>query len=100
MLVLWDADGLPVKDIGERLFLDSGTLTPLLKRMEAAASSSARAAPRTSAGADRADAAGPGAEGKARAVPQSILRVGVSVANCGDEEELVRCATGECGVGE
>ena len=36
MLVLWERDGVPVKDIGERLFLDSGTLTPLLKRMEAA----------------------------------------------------------------
>ena len=32
MLVLWERDGVPVKDIGERLFLDSGTLTPLLKR--------------------------------------------------------------------
>jgi len=36
MLVLWERDGVPVKDIGERLFLDSGTLTPLLKRLEAA----------------------------------------------------------------
>ena len=36
MLVLWEEDGLPVKEIGERLFLDSGTLTPLLKRLEAA----------------------------------------------------------------
>ena len=36
MLVLWEDDGLSVKEIGERLFLDSGTLTPLLKRMEAA----------------------------------------------------------------
>jgi len=36
MLVLWEQDGLSVKEIGERLFLDSGTLTPLLKRMEAA----------------------------------------------------------------
>ncbi|MGJ4908684.1 MarR family winged helix-turn-helix transcriptional regulator [Bradyrhizobium sp. HKCCYLS2033] len=35
MLVLWEQDGLTVKDIGARLFLDSGTLTPLLKRMEA-----------------------------------------------------------------
>ena len=35
MLVLWERDGVPVKDIGERLFLDSGTLTPLLKRLEA-----------------------------------------------------------------
>lgn len=36
MLVLWERDGVPVKKIGERLFLDSGTLTPLLKRLEAA----------------------------------------------------------------
>jgi len=36
MLVLWEADGLTVSDIGERLSLDSGTLTPLLKRLEGA----------------------------------------------------------------
>ena len=36
MLVLWEQDGVAVKEIGERLFLDSGTLTPLLKRLEAA----------------------------------------------------------------
>ena len=36
MLVLWERDGVPLKDIGGRLFLDSGTLTPLLKRLEAA----------------------------------------------------------------
>src|SRR3569833_3338773 len=36
MLVLWERDGLSVTEIGERLFLDSGTLTPLLKRLEAA----------------------------------------------------------------
>jgi MarR family transcriptional regulator, organic hydroperoxide resistance regulator len=36
MLVLWERDGLAVKEIGERLFLDSGTLTPLLKRLESA----------------------------------------------------------------
>src|SRR6201986_3830711 len=36
MLVLWERDDVPVKEIGERLFLDSGTLTPLLKRLEAA----------------------------------------------------------------
>ena len=34
LLVLWEQDGLTVKEIGERLFLDSGTLTPMLKRME------------------------------------------------------------------
>jgi DNA-binding MarR family transcriptional regulator len=36
MLVLWERDGLTVKAIGERLGLDSGTLTPLLKRLAAA----------------------------------------------------------------
>jgi MarR family transcriptional regulator, organic hydroperoxide resistance regulator len=35
MLVLWQEDKLLVKSIGEKLFLDSGTLTPLLKRLEA-----------------------------------------------------------------
>ena len=36
MMVLWEGDGLTVSALGERLFLDSGTVTPLLKRMEAA----------------------------------------------------------------
>ncbi len=34
LLLLWEQDGMAVSAIGERLFLDSGTLTPLLKRME------------------------------------------------------------------
>jgi len=36
LLVLWERDGLMVSELGERLSLDSGTLTPLLKRLEAA----------------------------------------------------------------
>ena len=36
MLALWQQDGLMVSELGERLYLDSGTLTPLLKRLEAA----------------------------------------------------------------
>ena len=36
MLVLWEHSGVTVSQLGGRLFLDSGTLTPLLKRMEAA----------------------------------------------------------------
>jgi DNA-binding MarR family transcriptional regulator len=35
MIVLWEADNLTVTSVGERLLLDSGTLTPLLKRLEA-----------------------------------------------------------------
>ncbi|VVE17525.1 Organic hydroperoxide resistance transcriptional regulator [Pandoraea terrae] len=34
MLVLWEADDVPVSHLGTRLGLDSGTLTPLLKRLE------------------------------------------------------------------
>ncbi|WP_340676810.1 MarR family transcriptional regulator [Paraglaciecola sp.] len=36
MLILWEKDQQSVSAIGERLFLDSATLTPLLKRMEVA----------------------------------------------------------------
>jgi DNA-binding MarR family transcriptional regulator len=36
LLALWERDGLQVSELGARLFLDSGTLTPLLKRLEAA----------------------------------------------------------------
>ncbi|SEG48531.1 DNA-binding transcriptional regulator, MarR family [Halpernia humi] len=35
LMVLWEKDGLTVNQIGEKLFLDSGTITPLLKRLEA-----------------------------------------------------------------
>lgn len=34
LLTLWEEDGLTVTAIGDRLLLDSGTLTPLLKRLE------------------------------------------------------------------
>lgn len=34
MFALWERDGLSVKEMGELLHLDSGTLTPLLKRLE------------------------------------------------------------------
>jgi DNA-binding MarR family transcriptional regulator len=36
MFGLWERDGVTVKQIGEQLHLDSGTLTPLLKRLESA----------------------------------------------------------------
>ena len=34
MMVLWEKKEVRVKDLGEALYLDSGTLTPLLKRLE------------------------------------------------------------------
>ena len=36
LLALWEGDAIGVGELGARLYLDSGTLTPLLKRMEAA----------------------------------------------------------------
>ena len=74
MLVLWERDGVPVKDIGERLFLDSGTLTPLLKRLE-----SAQLIKRTRSTEDERQVLialtpqGRALQEKARAVPHSIL---------------------------
>ena len=35
MLVLWEVEKINVKELGERLYLDSGTLTPVLKSLEA-----------------------------------------------------------------
>lgn len=34
MMVMWESKKINVKELGERLYLDSGTLTPLLKRLE------------------------------------------------------------------
>ena len=74
MLVLWERDGVPLKEIGERLHLDSGTLTPLLKRLEQAG-----LVKRTRSIDDERQvligltAQGSGLKDKARGVPRSIL---------------------------
>ena len=74
MLALWERDDVPVKDIGERLFLDSGTLTPLLKRLEAAG-----LVKRTRSTEDERQVLialtpqGHALKEKARAVPQGVL---------------------------
>ena len=74
MLVLWEQDGMSVKEIGERLFLDSGTLTPLLKRMETAG-----LVKRTRSSQDERQVIvaltpqGEGLKEKARSLPPSIL---------------------------
>ena len=36
LLVLWETDSITVNEMGQKLYLDSGTLTPMLKRMESA----------------------------------------------------------------
>src|SRR5437016_5384205 len=74
MLVLWERDDVTVKDIGARLYLDSGTLTPLLKRLEAAG-----LIKRTRGTEDERQLLialtpqGQALREKAKAVPQSIL---------------------------
>jgi hypothetical protein len=74
MLVLWEQDGPTVSELGERLFLDSGTLTPLLKRLEAAACGTpARCAGRAPR-AHPPHAAGPRAARAAESVPACVLR--------------------------
>jgi DNA-binding MarR family transcriptional regulator len=85
MLVLWERDGLNVKEVGERLLLDSGTLTPLLKRLETAGLITRRRSPQderqvglwlTDAGRERRDAA--------RAVPLAMAeRLGCETASIG-----------------
>jgi DNA-binding MarR family transcriptional regulator len=73
MLVLWEGDGLAVSQLGERLKLDSGTLTPLLKRLE-----SGGLIQRLRDAADerrvllQLTAAGRKLKARARAVPQAI----------------------------
>ena len=75
MLVLWERDGLTVTDVGERLYLDSATLTPLLKRLQ-----SAGLVTRTRASSDERQvlialtSAGRRLKVKATALPASILR--------------------------
>ena len=102
MLVLWERDGVPVKDIGERLLLDSGTLTPLLKRLEAA-----ELVRRTRSTEDERQVLialtpkGEALREKARAVPQSIRSVSLHGRRTRGDEERDRRATRslECGVG-
>jgi DNA-binding MarR family transcriptional regulator len=35
MMVLWEKDSVTIKELGDKLYLDSGTITPLVKKMEA-----------------------------------------------------------------
>ena len=75
MLVLWERDGLTVTEVGERLYLDSATLTPLLKRLQ-----SAGLVTRTRASTDERQvlvaltSAGRRLKVKATGLPASILR--------------------------
>ena len=87
MMVLWERDDVPVKEIGDRLLLDSGTLTPLLKRLEAAG-----LIKRTRSRHDERQvlislsAQGHGLKDKAKALPQAILAA--SACSIGELSEM------------
>jgi DNA-binding MarR family transcriptional regulator len=92
LLVLWERDGLPVHRLGERLALDSGTLTPLLKRLERQ-----RLVERHRGPADERvvrihlTAAGRALRSKARKVPIELAcRAGYDLASERSVRELVR----------
>jgi DNA-binding MarR family transcriptional regulator len=85
MLVLWQEDGVTVSSIGGQLGLDSGTLTPLLKRLEAAG-----LVTRLRDAADERQvritltAAGRSLKHKAKGIPQDLFcALGLSVGEIG-----------------
>jgi DNA-binding MarR family transcriptional regulator len=74
MLVLWERDGITVSELGERLHLDSATLTPLLKRLQAAGLvTRERGAVDERQVLVRVSEAGRALREKARAVPHGVL---------------------------
>ena len=73
MLVLWEGDGITVSKLGERLTLDSGTLTPLLKRLAVLGLLQRRRDPQDERRVLlRLSAAGLALKAQALAVPQAI----------------------------
>ncbi|UFQ16202.1 MULTISPECIES: MarR family winged helix-turn-helix transcriptional regulator [Streptomyces] len=86
MLVLWEDGELPVKKIGERLRLDSGTLSPLLKRLEVAGHVERRRSAEDERSVSvRVTAQGAALREKALAVPRTIATAtGLSLAEVRD----------------
>ena len=74
MVVLWERDGRTVSELGDKLHLDSGTLTPLLKRLEAAGLvQRERDTEDERQVRIRLTKAGQSLKEKARAIPEAIL---------------------------
>jgi DNA-binding MarR family transcriptional regulator len=76
MLALWERDAVTVKELGERLFLDSGTLTPVLKKLEV----QGRVARQRSSNDERVVIVSLTAEG--RALAAAAAHVPEQVASC------------------
>ncbi|MFF0073045.1 MarR family winged helix-turn-helix transcriptional regulator [Streptomyces sp. NPDC005494] len=81
MMVLWEHGPLPVKAIGELLHLDSGTLSPLLKRLESASLVARERSPEDERSVTvRLTEAGAELRARALHVPRAILKAtGLSV---------------------
>ncbi|OHX21728.1 MarR family winged helix-turn-helix transcriptional regulator [Chromobacterium sphagni] len=100
LLVLWEQDQRSVSDIGDKLYLDSATLTPLLKRMEAAGwLSRERLASDERVVVVRLSAAGRELRGQAESIPlQMLCRSGLPLediqqlraALCGLRDQLLQ----------
>jgi len=92
LLVLWQRDGASVKQLGERLALDSGTLTPLLQRLE----SQGLVERRRGDDDERVvrihlTAAGRALRSKARKIPTDLAcRAGYDLASPGSVRDLAR----------
>ena len=82
LLALWERDGVTVSELGERLRLDSGTLTPLLKRLQVAGLvERSRSKDDERQVLVRLTAAGRALERRAQSIPQRMLgRTGCSAA--------------------
>ena len=92
LLVLWQRDGASVKQLGERLALDSGTLTPLLQRL----ASQGLVERRRGDDDERVvrvhlTAAGRALRSKARKIPMELAcRAGYDLASDGSVRDLAR----------
>jgi DNA-binding MarR family transcriptional regulator len=97
LLLLWERDGRTVKELGDELRLDSGTLSPLLKRLEAAGLVTRR----RSAGDERVvevhlAPAGTALRRRARAVPARLMAAsGLSMAELTALRDTLTALTGE-----
>lgn len=91
LLALWERDGITVSELGERLRLDSGTLTPLLKRLQAAGVvERSRSADDERQVLVRLTPAGRALERRAQSIPQRMLaRTGCAAAEVHELRRLL-----------
>ena len=95
LLVLWEHQELSVKELGRKLRLDSGTLSPLLKRMEAAGWVDRRRDPADERSVMvRATEAGLGLRQSVCGVPvQNVTATGMNVEEMGELRERLKALT-------